>query len=381
MRQIFVLSLPLLLAACLGDRQAPPPDAAVMPPDHWREETTAGDPVDAQWWNSFGDPVLSTLVGRALEHNPKIEQAAANVAQARAKLRVAQASQGPELDFRGIGGRTKQLESTGPITTWGAETEGTLDYDFDLFGRLASAKEAARAEMLASKASADAVKLAIAGTVASAYIALLGDDRRLAITEDTLAARQASLDLERRLATTGYASQLELRQAEAEYRSTEQLVPQAKLAVTETENAISVLIGVPPSDLARESRGLERLSVPTVPAILPSELMRRRPDIFAAEEQVVAADHSYDSARAAMLPDFSLTGRSEAVFATVLPDPENAFLLGGSVLAPPLRFRASPRCCRCHGGSPRRRGAFLSGHGPEVVPGGRERPGFDHAHG
>jgi outer membrane protein, multidrug efflux system len=323
------------LSACMGPRPAAPPEAAITAPATWREPAPAvAAPIAADWWNGFGDPVLTRLVEQALAHNDDLGEAAARVSAARAQLRLAHGNQGPEVDFTGIGGYTRQLEVTGPLTTSGAEVGGTIAYDFDLFGRLRSASKAARAQLLATQATRDAMRLAVVSTVARGYIMLLAQDRQLAIARDTLAARAASLKLQQRLSGAGYASQLDLRQAEAEYQATAQLVPQVELAVTQSENALSVLIGVTPGAIPRGAGGLDGLAVPAVAPAMPAALLRRRPDIAAAEDTLVAADHTLDAARAAMMPNLALTGNAQEIFAHVLPTPESAFLIGGSVLAP-----------------------------------------------
>jgi NodT family efflux transporter outer membrane factor (OMF) lipoprotein len=329
-----VLATTLMLEGCLGPRPAPPPEAAVTAPPAWRTPSAEAPPLASDWWQGFGDPVLSELVEQALAHNAEIGEAAARVAQARAHLRLAHAEQGPEVDFHGVGGYTQQLEVTGPISTWGAETDGVVSYDFDLFHKLANASKAARAQLLATQAARDAMRLAVASTTAQTYITLLGADRRLAIAQDTLKARADALHLEQRLVGSGYSSQLDLHQAEAEYRATQQLVPMAQLAVTEAENALSVLIDQPPQAITRGTGGLDALHAPQIAPGLPSQLLRRRPDIMAAEQSAIAADRSLDSARAAMLPDLALTGSAGKIFAAVLPTPESVWLIGGSVLAP-----------------------------------------------
>ncbi len=271
---------------------------------------------------------------RAIADNADVGRAAAVVAEARARLRGARANRGVEIDVTGIGGYTRQLEVTGPITTWGAEPEAAIAYDFDLFGRLASANAAARAGLLSSKASHDAVVLGAASTTAAAYITLLGLDERLRIARDTVAARAEQLRIQQRLTDRGYSSQLELRQAEAEYKSAQDLLPQLELSITQEEDALSVLLGDAPSAVAREKSDLALLRAPAIPAGLPSDLLRRRPDIHAAEEAVVAADHSLDASRAEMLPQISLTGYTGGAFATVLANPESIFLIGTNALAP-----------------------------------------------
>lgn len=332
--------LPLLLASsfalggCLGERPPIPSTAAVASPPAWRSPAAGERAIDATWWQAFGDPTLDGLVQRALANNADIGRAAAAVAEARAGLRGARANRGVEIDLTGLGGYTRQLEVTGPLTTWGAEPQATIAYDFDLFGRLANASAAAQAQLLASKASRDAVALGTASTAAGAYITLLGLDEQLRIARETIAARADQLRIQQRLTDQGYSSQLELRQAEAEYRNAQDLAPQLQLSITEEENALSVLLGEAPQAIARATSDLSRLKPPAIPAGLPSELLRRRPDIYAAEEAVVAADRSLDASRAAMLPQFALTGYTGGVFATVLANPESIFLIGTSALAP-----------------------------------------------
>jgi outer membrane protein, multidrug efflux system len=329
-----LLALTLALAGCLGERPPIPTAAGVAPPPTWRTPIRGQAAIDAEWWRAFGDANLDALVERALANNVQIDQAAATVAEARARLRVAQASRGPEVDLTGLGGYTRQLEVVGPIRTWGAEPEITVAYDFDFFGRLANVSAAARAELFSTKASRDTVALGTASTTAATYINLLGLDERLRIARQTVAARAEELRIQQRLTDRGYASQLELRQAEAEYRATQDIVPQLELSASQEENALSVLLGVPPAAIHREPATLGRLATPIIPAGLPSDLLRRRPDIYAAEQAVVAADRSLDSSRAEMLPQFSLTGYAGGAFATVLPTPQAFYLFGSSALAP-----------------------------------------------
>jgi NodT family efflux transporter outer membrane factor (OMF) lipoprotein len=169
--------------------------------------------------------------------------------------------------------------------------------------------------------------------VASGYIQLRALDQRLAVARETLAARSEALRIARRRAETGYTSNLELRQAEGEYRATEQLVPQAQLLVARQENALSLLLGTSPGPIPR-GLPLDRLLAPAVPDGLPADLLRRRPDLFQAEQALVAADRSLDSARAAMMPNVALTGSAGVVLSTALANPIGVFSIGGSVLSP-----------------------------------------------
>ncbi|MFS0772680.1 efflux transporter outer membrane subunit [Sphingomonas sp. 1P08PE] len=331
------------LAACTGPRPPVPPAAAVAPPPAWRTALGPGAAVDRQWWTAFGDPVLADLVVRALAANPDLYAAAARVDEARAAARLAQAQRTPTLSA-GLPVTDGQTVSPlgRPSDAIGTQPLLQASYDLDLFGRLRQASRAAAAQLLASEGGRDTVRLAVAGTVATGYVSLRALDLRLAVARQTLAARAEGLRFARRRATSGYTSNLELHQAEAEYRATEQLVPAAELAVARQENALSLLLGTSPGPIPR-GLPLDRLAAPPIPDGLPADLLRRRPDLFQAEQSLVAADRTLDSARAAMLPNVALTGSAGIVLSTALADPIGVFSLGGSILSPLLdggRLRA-----------------------------------------
>jgi NodT family efflux transporter outer membrane factor (OMF) lipoprotein len=328
------LPLALALAGCLGPRPATPPGAAFVPPPAWRTALGPGAPIRADWWQAFGDPVLTGLVERALANNPDIASAAARVEEARALARLARAQLSPTISGGAPITDARTLGALGTASTnFGGQPTLQASYDLDLFGRLREASEAARAQALASEAARDTVRLGIVSGVASGYVTLRALDLRLAVARETLAARAEGLRIARRRAETGYTSRLELRQAEAEYRATEQLVPQAELAISRQENALQLLLGGNPGPVPR-GRALDALASPAIPSGLPADLLRRRPDLFAAEQALVAADRTLDSARAAMLPNLALTGSAGLVLSTALSEPVGIFSLGASILSP-----------------------------------------------
>ncbi|WP_267382543.1 MULTISPECIES: efflux transporter outer membrane subunit [unclassified Sphingomonas] len=334
MRATGLLALAATLAACAGPRTSPPGAAAVVPPPAWRTALGPGQPIRADWWQAFGDPVLTGLVDRALADNDDLAIAVARIEQARATARVARAQRTPETSLGVPTSEARTLDAfANPYTAFGVSPEVSVSYDLDLFGRLRASSAAARAQALASVGARDAVRLAVASAVATGYIGLRALDLRLAVARQTLAARGEALRIARRRAETGYTSNLELRQAEGEYHATEQLVPQAQLAITRAEDSLNLLIGSVPGPIPR-GLPLDRLQPPPVPDGLPADLLRRRPDLYQAEQNLVAADRSLDAARAALLPDVSLTGSVGVLFSTILANPIGVFSLGGSVLAP-----------------------------------------------
>lgn len=323
------------LAGCMGQRAAIPADAVPPVPADWR--TTPASVVAERGtdiWQAFGDPELAALVAAAGAHNADVALAATRVEQARAQFRLARAQQGPALNAMIAGGREREVNPFGQAELQTAgQAELTLAYEPDLFGRLRNSSAAARATLLASRYAADGVRLAVSASTASAYIALRAQDARLGVLQDTLQARARSLKLAQRRYDAGYATALDLHQAEAEYRATEQQIPTAELARARLESGLSVLLGEPPSAI-RRGLPLTGLQLPRVPAVLPSELLRQRPDIAQAEQQLVAADRALDAARAAFMPSVKLGADGGYVISSLLDDPIGIFSIGGSVLAP-----------------------------------------------
>ncbi|PCG14883.1 MAG: RND transporter [Sphingomonas sp.] len=338
----------LLLAGCtLPGKRAPAPDAAaVAPPPAWRTALGPGAPIRADWWQGFGDPQLTALVERALANNVDVLTAAARVEEARAAEALARAQLLPQIGGTVPETQGQTLTAFGTTSrAIGAQPGVNASYDLDLFGRLRQASRAARAQLLATEAARDTVRLATAAAAASGYVTLRALDQRLAIAQATLAARQDALRIARRRFEAGYSSRLEYRQAQGEYAATQQLVPAAQLAITRQENALSLLTGDAPRAIAR-GLALDRIAAPAIPDGLPADLLRRRPDLYQAEQTLVAADRTLDSQRAAMLPNLSLTGSAGLVLSTALAQPQAIFSLGASILAPLFdggRLRAQER--------------------------------------
>ena len=334
MKRVIASLLVAMLAACAGPRPNVPSDATVVAPAAWRDGADASGEVTATWWQSFGDPVLGKVVETALANNVDIAIAAARVEEARAQFAGARGQLLPSAELFTAGTRERFLNAFGQAASQTAErAEIDIFYDLDLFGRLRSTSEAARASLLATQAAQDNVKLAVASSAAAGYIGLRALDARLAVVRETVNARSGSLRIAQRRAQSGYATRLELEQAEAELHSTEQLIPALQLAITRQENGLSVLLGESPRAIAR-GVSLSNLTTPPVPAMLPSELLRRRPDIAQAEQSIVAADRSLDAARAAFLPSIRLGAAGGYIDSTLIGDPVGIFSVGGSILAP-----------------------------------------------
>jgi NodT family efflux transporter outer membrane factor (OMF) lipoprotein len=335
-RPLFVVTA-LLLAGCAGEKAPVPPEAAVTPPTAWRSATVTPDAtVDVQWWRSFNDSMLAQVVETALRNNDDIAIAAGRVAEARADFRLARAQLWPNIAAGGQGQRDRDVNpgfGVPELQTQGGVQVG-VTYDIDLFGRLKDSSAAAQATLLASEAARDNVRLGVAASAASGYITLCSLDARLAVLRDTLKEREEELRIARRLAQTGYSSQLDLAQADAAYQVTRQLIPATELAITKQEDGLSLLLGENPRSIER-GKDFDAFASPSVPVSVPASLLRRRPDIASAEQQLAAADHSLDVSRDAFMPDIQLMADGGFVGSTLIPaTPVTIWSLGGSILAP-----------------------------------------------
>ncbi|MDE8650891.1 efflux transporter outer membrane subunit [Novosphingobium album (ex Liu et al. 2023)] len=324
-----------LLTGCAGPAVETARVDPVAPPAGWRMTAGAPEaPLEHGWWAAFGDPRLAELVDAALDRNLDIAQATARVREAKAQEMTARAALLPSLEAAGAAARSRSVSPFGlPTEQTAAQPAVQAAWEADLFGRLADQREAARAAWLASGAGREAVRLSVAAATASGYVTLLALDARLTVARETLAARSEALRLARRRADTGYSPRLELAQAEAEYQAAAQIIPPIEQAVARQENALKLLTGELPGPVARGA-ALRALATPPVPAGLPSELLRRRPDVAQAEYQLAAADSSLAAARKRFLPQVRLTRSAGAAFSTLLADPITIWSVGGSVLAP-----------------------------------------------
>lgn len=348
-----------VLGACVSI--APPP-ALDAPPPAWRDDAPgAGIAVQRDWWRGYNDPVLARLVDTALERNLDLRLAAARVAEARALLDAQGAQQWPSLDLAASATRSRSVgAATGRANlSTVSQPQFQVAYEVDLWGRLDALTDAARANLLASRTGADSVRLSVAAAVASTYLGLRASDARLDVAQRTLSSRENALKLAQRRYDTGYTSRLELAQAQAEYRATAQVVPQLQLAIRRQEDALSLLLGHAPQAIER-GQPLARIAAPALPAVgVPSQLLRRRPDIAQGEAQIAASDANLAAARAQLLPSLRLTGAIGSLESSLLRgDPIRVWSVGGSVL-PPL-FNAGRLRAGAHASAARRDQAVLA---------------------
>lgn len=305
----------ILLAGCSTVAPYQPP--AVELPDKWAQTAPRAAPA-GRWWAVYNDAALDALIEEAFKTNGDLVVAAARVDEARGVLGEANSFLWPTLEAQAGASRSRLSKSTAtafpgfPSEFNDYRATLNVSYDVDLFGRLRAGADAARAELAASEASRDAVRIALAAQVAKSYYAMQALDQEVALTRETVRLREDALELQRKRYRGGVLSEFELRQLEAETASVRAQLPPLEQARETEEAALSVLLGRTPREVMeatiRVAPGETRLDAPVVPEGMPSELLLRRPDLVAAERQLAAAHAQIAVARAEMFPSISLTG-------------------------------------------------------------------------
>jgi len=302
-----------------------------------------------RWWTQFNDPQLTTLIEEALAANLDLQLAVWRIDEARANLRLARSNLYPSLDAEVGARRARNSTSTdfvfpGPNTTNLYSAGLRASYEVDLWGRLASGRNAAQAELLATRYSAETVRTALAAQVASTYFSLRAFDAELQIARDTLGTRAENIKLQKQRFDAGLVGEYELRLSEAERSSVAAVIPALERAIAQSEAALAVLAGRSAREVYTPvvARGKDLATIATatsteVPAGLPADLLARRPDIRQAEAKLVSASARIDEARAQYFPSLSLTGRfggESADLSDLFSAPARVWSIAGSLLQP-----------------------------------------------
>jgi multidrug efflux system outer membrane protein len=303
-RKSLVLALAALLPACkVGPNYHRP---SVPAPPQFRFGEAPASPVslgDVKWFDLFQDDALRALIGEALKANYDIRIAAQRIIEAQGQLMVVHSAEYPHVDAEAT---TFRYGVTGPnvITR---RAFAFLAWELDIFGKLRRATEAARADMLATEQTKVTVLEAIIREVATAYFNLVEYDAEILIVQESIKARQQSLDLVIARETGGVASMMDVDQARSLVESAQSDLVVLERKRSQVEDLISFLLGRSPGQIARGRILTDQPYPPTVPAGLPSALLERRPDIRAAEERLVAANARVGVAKAAFYPSINLT--------------------------------------------------------------------------
>ena len=344
------------MAACtVGPRYKRP---SVGVPQQWPVVSASGQgasttaPAIEEWWKSFHDAELESLVSRALMANLDLKLATDRVDEARANIGIARSGALPQITGESSATRFRQIgvgivsRPTGPPLVERFpfemnlfEPQATMSWEIDLFGRIRRGIQAAAADIRAQEEDRHNVIVILLGDVAANYVQVRGFQLRLEITQKNIAIEEDTLALTRDLSRAGQATERDVAQAEAQLESTRSTVPTLMINLDTAIHRLGVLLGMEPEALKPELEASAPLSPvpPQIPIGLPSELLKRRPDIRRAEAQLQAATARVGQAKADYFPTFSLTGSSGRVapqLQMLTAGLNNVFSFGPSVTLP-----------------------------------------------
>jgi multidrug efflux system outer membrane protein len=345
--RLLSITLAALIAGCAVGPEYERPAAEL--PAAWEGAPTTGErKIADRWWRLYGDPVLDRLVEAALAHNQDLAAAAARVDEARALLQIADSAQVPSVDatFQRDRQRSSERSSTPlppgtPLERNNYRAQLNVAYEVDLWGRLSSASDAARANLLATEAARQTVRIALTTDVVRSYFAMLSLDSQVASTERSLELRTRAYELQKLRNDAGLIDDFTLRQLEAEVAAARSQLPALQDRLVAQELALAVLAGRSPRAIMEDSMARDMDSgQPTaqvVPEGLPSDLLLRRPDVVEAEQRLIAANARIGEARAALFPSIALTGyygSESAQLADLFTNPARIWQLGFGLAQP-----------------------------------------------
>jgi len=289
------------------------------------------------WADFVGDASLRELIRLALVNNRDLRVAVLNIEQARATWQIRRADQFPTVNLGATGAVQPKTDGSGTNSAYTAGLSFT-GWELDLFGRVASLKDAALAQYLASEEARRAVQASLIAAVANTWLNLQTNDELLAITQSTLKTREDSLRLTRLRLDNGASSALDVRQAESLTAGALAALQQQQRLRAQDLNALTLLVGQPlPEKLLTAAARAASPVFTEVPAGLPSDLLTRRPDIRQAEQQLIAANANIGAARAAFFPRITLTAAYGTASTGLTNLFENGFwggTLAGQMLQP-----------------------------------------------
>ena len=336
-----IVACALTIAGCMVGPDYVRPSAPVPPAykelDGWKVAQPGDVGPASAWWQTFGDTELDTLEAEVTVSNQTIAAAAAAVRVAQAATDAARSALFPSLTGSAPATRSSRTSAFNNASIANNyDVALSASWEVDLWGRVRRNVEASIDSAQASAADLAAATLSVRALVAQDYMLLRVQDAQLKLLRDTVAGYERSLQLTRNQYKAGIAARGDVVQAEAQLKSTQAQVIDAQITRAQLEHAIAVLIGKPPAELSIAPRSMAPV-FPTVPMVVPSELLERRPDIAAAERRVAAANAEIGVAQAAFYPSLSLSGAGgyqSSALGDLLLLPARYWALGAALAQP-----------------------------------------------
>jgi outer membrane protein, multidrug efflux system len=346
-KTLLVVAIAASIAGCTTTPTAPPAVELPAPTiDHLEL---------SRWWTEFDEPALNALVDEALANSLDLQAAMARIDEARAQVKLASADLYPSLNLGVNASRSRVTQvGTNPLPPGFGPTGNDFrlgldaSYELDLWGKYRTATRAAQNDLLATEYARETVRTAVAAAVAQTYFGLIAADAQLQLLRDTLALREQTVTLQTDRAQAGVIGEYDLAQARAERDAVAADIATAERAASQFESALAVLTGRSPRDVftpnvVREPSLAKLLTIPTVPAGLPSDVLARRPDVRQLEKSLVAASLRIDRARADYFPSVSLTGSlgsESGALRHLFSGPALIWSLGAGLVQPLLGLKA-----------------------------------------
>jgi len=325
-----VIPLVLALVASAGCTVGPDfvrPKTTVSPNwlDAGDQRVQTGPSEHRNWWKAFDDPVLDRLIERAYRENLSLRTAGVRVLQARAQLGIAIGEFFPQTQ-QGIGSvqynRTSDRSATAAVAAatpggsatsfeyWESQIGVQASWELDFWGKFRRTIQSADASLLSTLADYDNTLVTLTADVANSYITIRTAEERIRIARENVGTQEESLKIAEVKLKYGTATQRDVEQARTSLLNTQATIPPLETQLRQAGDALSVLLGMPPSDLSGLLGNSSSIPVspPEVIVGIPEDLLRRRPDIRSAELQAAAQSAQIGVAKADLFPAFSLTG-------------------------------------------------------------------------
>ena len=339
---LFVMVLLSMTGCVVGPRYHRP---ATNPPDNFRfaRGQTTNSLSDLPWRNVFPDPLLQNLIVVALTNNYDVKQAIARVEQARYVVMATRSPLFPQIGYSGeISRGRNDLFNQDFLTTGGATDNSVLaglnaTWEIDFWGRVRQMTRAAQAQYLATDEARRSVTMTLVSSVATAYYQLLDLDQELRIQRAATNAYAASYRIFNDRYINGAGSRLETERASAALASANAAIPQLEMQIATTEDAVNILLGRNPGPVLRDSMADQPQANMEIPVGLPSDLLRRRPDVVEAEQYLFAANADIGVSLANFFPQIGLTaflGRASTKLSAFTGGSANIWNVGANVAGP-----------------------------------------------
>lgn len=318
-RRSSFLLLALVLSGCtmVGPDFARPPAPLA---DSWatvaEESVTTASLQHEEWWTTFNDPVLDTLIAKAYDQNLDLQIAGLRILEARAQLGIATGNLYPQQQSLGAGFGAVGASDNAANTTSGDlnYNESSVGFDaaweLDLWGKFRRGVQSADARLLASIADYDSFLVTLTGEVARSYLLVRTAEERIHFAQNNVATQQRSLEIVEARFEGGLVTELDVQQARNLLATTQAVIPTLKTSLQRAKNSLGILLGFPSQQVNELLSGPGVIpSAPAAVAVgIPAELLRRRPDVRQAELQAVAQSSLIGVAKADLFPHFALLG-------------------------------------------------------------------------